>query len=183
MIISALNQVRDAANFAATSAVGFVSDSANFCGRTFENMTESVLPATAAKIVQKVAYGAPFAAAALFVPAYLQLSAFVVYHMVHIVHDIAGQAGELPLNRAIYQNLFTGLATAHLYRAAVETVNLATQQKANIVSIFVNLVFASLFASKAIESPAVTFGSAGVAPKAAVEVPVETSTPVAAVQV
>ncbi len=165
MISSVANSVKDAVTFAVTSSVGLVNDSAKFCGRKFEDLTEAVLPQTAAKIAQKVVYGLPFAVASLFVPAYLQLAAFATYHIVHIVHDIAGEAGTLPFSHNTYQNLFTGLGTAHLFKAGVETLNLASNQKASIVSIAINLLFASLFISKATQSPSISFGSIGTAPQ------------------
>lgn len=167
MITSVVNSVRDAAVYAATSTVGFVNNSAKFCGKKFEDLTEAVLPQTAAKIAQKVIYGAPFAVAYLMVPAYVKLAAMAAYAMVHVVHDIAGEVGTLPFSRNTYQNLFTGVGSAHLFKAGQETLKLATQQKASIVSIAINILFASLFISRATETPAPTFGSAGKTPQAA----------------
>lgn len=158
MLVTFANNVKEAALFAANKAATVVDSSARYCGRKFEDLTEAALPVTAAKIVQKLVYSSPFTVAALFAPAYMQLAALASYTIVHIVHDIAGNKGELPFNQTAYERGFTGVGVAFLYKAAQETVKVATQQKASIVSLVVNLALASFFVSRAIHTPSPTFG-------------------------
>ncbi len=175
MITSVTNSAREAVWNASTGAVKSVSDAVNYCGRAFEKLTVDVLgDTTAARIVQRVVYGAPWAVAALFAPAYLQLTALAVYAMIHVVHDIAGDPEALPFSQTTYRNAFTGVATAFIYRAGEEIVKLATQQKANGIAIAINLIIASLLISKATSTPAPTFGSAHKVPQVAPDVCTET---------
>lgn len=146
MIVRGINTAQEAVWTATSTAYNAVADSYNCLGRNFENLTNKILPPTAARIVQTMFYALPITVAALTLPTYVHLTALAAYGIVHVAYSLVGQKDARPLNDAFYNNLWTGVGTAFLYNAVKETVNMAMRVKgANIVSIAVKLLATSFF--------------------------------------
>lgn len=150
----AIGRVLEATRIHTTNGVSCVWETAkggyNFVGRGIENLTNKALPPTAARVVQKIYYGLLISLGNLFLPSYVQIPIVAGYFIVHIAHDIANKAdGSLPFSSGTYENIYTGLGSAFLYRAANETYEIARQQKgANVFSLSIYLLAASLFISR-----------------------------------
>ena len=122
----------------------------DWTGRKYVQITNAITPnETVGKIVRAAIQGLPFAVAHLFVPAYLQITAFVAYQAAHVVHNLAGDATKSPFSENLKKNVFSGIATANLYRAVNETVNLVKKQKTDFVTMGVSLATALYFSAKA----------------------------------
>jgi hypothetical protein len=148
VISNGISKVGDNIWGAGQTAVEGVQGFGEYLGRKFENLTNALLPAVVARIVQKVVYSAPFIAATLVMPAYLQLAAIGTYAIVHIAHKISDQEGHGPFNNSFYSNLYNGIGTAFLYKAGCEVYNIYAEEKLNLVVLAVQLIVASFFIEK-----------------------------------
>lgn len=158
MITQSLSSVSTAVWSTVDASYKVVEDSVNCLGRRVEDLTNAVLPPTAARIAQKMIFGLPITVAALTLPTYVHLTAGAVYGIVHVAYSLVGEKDAMPLKEAHYKPLFTGYGTAFLYSAAKETADLAMRVKgANIVSIALKLFATSFFYSLLAKNPAPRF--------------------------
>lgn len=183
MIVRGINTAQDAVWTATSTAYNAVVDSYNCLGRNFENLTNKLLPPTAARVVQTMFYALPITVAALTLPTYVHLTAMAAYGVVHVAYSLVGQKDARPLSDTFYNNLWTGVGTAFLYTAAKETVNMAMRIKgANIVSIAVKLLATSFFYTLMANYPKPSFGPSNNNPNPPVAAP-STATPTGATTV
>ncbi|MCE5295328.1 MAG: hypothetical protein LLF94_12050 [Chlamydiales bacterium] len=139
---------------AASKTRDAVKQGFDWTGRKYVQVTNAITPnETVGKIVRAAIQGLPFAVAHLFVPAYIQITAFVAYQAAHVVHYLAGDATASPVSDNFKKNLFTGLSSANLFRAVNETVNLVKKQKTDFVTMGVSLVAALYFSRQAAAFP------------------------------
>ncbi len=163
---SLISSVQNAVQNLATNSYNFVEGKVSYCGRSFEQLTEKVLPPVAARVVQMVVYSSPFAAAWLFLPLQLNVAALVVYGIAHVLNESATEENARLLPDNVYRNFFFGTGAVLFASTAIEAAKVATGQKASIVLAIAEFALgafsirhSSVYASK--DQPQGTVGTPG----------------------
>lgn len=142
LVIRAKNSVCDSIG----SAGNFVATKVTNLGRRIEVLTDTVTKTllrneSLASIGKKLVYAAPFAAAHLVTPLYIQGAVLGAVVGLSILYTLA-ENGAL-INDSLRQTALRGLGLAWLVRAGQEIVKIATRQSGNPVALMIQLFAAS----------------------------------------
>jgi len=131
---SVISSIHNSVRNVATDSVNFVGGKINDAQRTFEYVTERVIPSTTvARIVQMMVYSSPFAAAWIFLPMQVNVAALVVYGIAHVLNEAATEENARLLPDSVYRNFFFGTGAVLIVATAAEAAKVLAGQKASIV--------------------------------------------------